>query len=78
MCGILGRVNFSGKIYESFSYGLDESGDINYDEVQALAEEHKPKVIISGFSAFSGIIKWDRFREINAKHIICFLKDTII
>ena len=58
------KVNFSGKIYESFSYGLDESGDINYDEVQALAEEHKPKVIISGFSAFSGIIKWDRFREI--------------
>ena len=58
------KVNFSGKIYESFSYGLDKSGDINYDEVQALAEEHKPKVIISGFSAFSGIIKWDRFREI--------------
>ncbi|MFC4892720.1 serine hydroxymethyltransferase [Pseudofrancisella aestuarii] len=58
------KVNFSGKHYESIQYGLDEKGDINYAQVAELAKEHKPKMIIAGFSAFSGIIDWAKFREI--------------
>ena len=59
------KVNFSGKIYESYSYGIDPStGDIDYDEVQSLAEEHQPKLIICGFSTFSGILDFKKFREI--------------
>ena len=59
------KVNFSGKIYESYSYGIDPStGDIDYDEVQSLAEEYQPKLIICGFSAFSGILDFKKFREI--------------
>ena len=59
------KVNFSGKIYESFSYGINpETGDIDYDEVKSLAEEHQPKLIICGFSAFSGILDFKKFREI--------------
>ena len=58
-------VNFSGKIYESYSYGINpETGDIDYDEVKSLAEEHQPKLIICGFSAFSGILDFKKFREI--------------
>ena len=58
------KVNFSGKIYNSIQYGLDENGDINYEQVTQLAKEHNPKMIIAGFSAFSGIINWQKFREI--------------
>lgn len=58
------KVNFSGKIYNSIQYGLDENGDIDYEQVAQLAKEHKPKMIIAGFSAFSGIINWQKFREI--------------
>ena len=59
------KVNFSGKIYESYSYGINpETGDIDYDEVKSLAEEHQPKLIICGFSAFSGILDFKKFREI--------------
>ena len=59
------KVNFSGKIYESYSYGINpETGDIDYDEVRSLAEEHQPKLIICGFSAFSGILDFKKFREI--------------
>mgnify|MGYP000355966335 FL=1 len=59
------KVNFSGKIYESYSYGINpETGDIDYDEVKSLAEEHKPKLIICGFSAFSGILDFKKFRDI--------------
>ena len=59
------KVNFSGKIYESYSYGIDpETGDIDYAQVEELAKEHKPKLIICGFSAFSGILDWARFKEI--------------
>jgi len=58
-------VNFSGKTYKAFQYGLDEnSGDIDYEEVKSLAKEHKPKLIIAGFSAFSGIVNWEKFRII--------------
>ena len=58
-------VNFSGKTYKAFQYGLDEnSGDIDYEEVKSLAKEYKPKLIIAGFSAFSGIVDWEKFRII--------------
>jgi glycine hydroxymethyltransferase len=67
------KVNFSGKIYESFSYGIDpDTGDIDYAQVEELAKEHKPKLIICGFSAFSGILDWARFKEI-AKSIDAYL-----
>ena len=58
-------VNYSGKTYQSFQYGLDEkTGDIDYEQVESLAKEHKPKMIIAGFSAFSGIVDWEKFRMI--------------
>ncbi|MFC0444526.1 serine hydroxymethyltransferase [Pseudidiomarina halophila] len=58
-------VNFSGKLYNAIQYGLDEStGEIDYAEVRELAHEHKPKMIVAGFSAYSGIIDWSKFREI--------------
>ena len=59
------KVNFSGRNYKSFQYGLHpETHDIDYDQVRELALKHKPKLIIAGFSAFSGIIDWSKFREI--------------
>lgn len=59
------KVNFSGKIYHAVQYGLDEStGEIDYEQVEALAREHKPKMIIAGFSAYSRIVDWQRFRDI--------------
>ncbi|AXA34041.1 serine hydroxymethyltransferase [Francisella adeliensis] len=58
------KVNFSGKIYNSIQYGLNSEGDIDYTQVAELAKEHKPKMIIAGFSAFSGVINWEKFREI--------------
>ncbi|MFM9269511.1 serine hydroxymethyltransferase [Halomonas elongata] len=58
------RPNFSGKHYNAVQYGIDESGRIDYDEVARLAREHRPKMIIAGFSAYSQIIDWARFREI--------------
>ena len=59
------HVSFSGKIYNAVQYGIDPvSGQIDYDEVQALANEHKPKMIIAGFSAYSQVIDWSKFRAI--------------
>lgn len=59
------HVNFSGKTYNAVQYGLHpETGEIDMDQVAALAAEHKPKMIIGGFSAYSGIVDWQRFREI--------------
>lgn len=58
------KVSFSGKIYHSVQYGLNEKGEIDYDEVVTLAREHKPKMIVAGFSAYSRIIDWQRFRDI--------------
>jgi len=58
-------VNFSGKLFNVVPYGLDqETGLIDYEQVQALATEHKPKMIIAGFSAYSQVADWARFREI--------------
>ncbi len=58
------KVNFSGKSYNSVQYGVDENGLINYDEVQRLADEHKPKMLIAGFSAYSQVIDWARMAAI--------------
>jgi len=62
------KPNFSGKLYNPIQYGLDpETGLIDYEQVEALAIEHKPAMIIAGFSAYSGIMDWARFREIAYK-----------
>jgi len=58
------KVNFSGKIYHAVQYGIDDQGRIDYDEVNRLAQEHKPKMVIAGFSAYSQVVDWQRFREI--------------
>ena len=59
------KPNFSGKIYNAVQYGLDpETGEIDYAQVESLAREHKPKMIIAGFSAYSRVVDWQRFRDI--------------
>jgi len=59
------KVNFSGKIYKAFQYGIKhDTGEIDYGQVQQLAREHRPKLIVAGFSAYSRIIDWARFRAI--------------
>ena len=58
-------VNFSGKFFNAIQYGVvAETGQLDYDQVQALADEHKPKMIIAGFSAHSRVLDWQRFRDI--------------
>lgn len=58
-------VSFSGRIYKAVQYGLNpETGEIDYDEAERLAKEHKPKMIIAGFSAYSRVVDWQRFRDI--------------
>lgn len=58
-------VSFSGRIYNAVQYGLNEAtGEIDYEQVEALAKEHKPKMIIAGFSAYSRVVDWQRFRDI--------------
>ncbi|MDH5472920.1 MAG: serine hydroxymethyltransferase [Gammaproteobacteria bacterium] len=59
------KVSFSGKMYNAVQYGLNaDTGEVDYDEVERLAKEHKPKMIIAGFSAYSRIMDWQRFRDI--------------
>jgi glycine hydroxymethyltransferase len=59
------KVNFSGKIYNAVQYGLNTAtGEIDYDQVEALAREHKPKMVVAGFSAYSRVVDWARFRKI--------------
>ena len=59
------KVNFSGRIFKAVQYGLDPStGQIDYAQVEQLAQEHKPKMVIAGFSAYSRVIDWERFRKI--------------
>ncbi|MDH5728953.1 MAG: serine hydroxymethyltransferase [Gammaproteobacteria bacterium] len=62
------KVNFSGKLFNAVQYGIDEStGEIDYDVVEAMALEHKPKMILAGFSAYSKVVDWARFRQIADK-----------
>jgi glycine hydroxymethyltransferase len=59
------KVNFSGKLFKAFQYGIrSDTGEIDYDQVESLAKEHRPKVIVAGFSAYSRVIDWARFRAI--------------
>ncbi len=58
------KVNFSGKLYKSFPYGVTDDGVIDYDQVAELAREHKPKLIMTGFSAYSLKMDWQRLRDI--------------
>ena len=59
------KVNFSGKLFHAFQYGVHpDTGLINYEQIEALALEHKPKMIVAGFSAYSRVIDWARLRTI--------------
>ena len=58
------KPNFSGKLYNAVQYGVDDNGLIDYDEVAAIARKHRPKMVVAGFSAYSRIIDWQRFRTI--------------
>ncbi len=70
------KPNFSGKIYRAIQYGLHpKTGEIDYEQVEALALEHKPKLIVAGFSAYSRIWDWQRFREIADKVGAYFVVD---
>lgn len=67
------KVNFSGQLYNATQYGLDENtGEIAYDEVERLAKKHRPKMIMAGFSAYSRVVDWERFRQI-ADQVEAFL-----
>ncbi|EKM94606.1 serine hydroxymethyltransferase, partial [Stutzerimonas degradans] len=61
------KVSSSGKLYNAVQYGIDEQGLIDYDEVERLAVEHKPKMIVAGFSAYSRVLDFARFRAIADK-----------
>lgn len=70
------KVNFSGKIFNAVQYGIDtETGLIDYDALEALAVEHKPKMLIGGFSAYSQIVDWARMRDIADKVGAYFVVD---
>ena len=70
------KVNFSGKLFKAVQYGLDPAtGEIDYDQVERLAQEHKPRLIIAGFSAYSRVIDWQRFRTIADSVGAYFLVD---
>ena len=59
------KPNFSGKLYNAVQYGLNpDTGEIDYDEVERLAKEHRPKMVVAGFSAYSRVVDWQRFRAI--------------
>ncbi|ALN59503.1 serine hydroxymethyltransferase [Lysobacter enzymogenes] len=61
------KVNASGKLFNAVQYGVNDQGLIDYDEVERLALEHKPKMIVGGFSAYSQVVDWARFRAIADK-----------
>jgi glycine hydroxymethyltransferase len=61
------KVNISGKLFQAVQYGVNEQGLVDYDEVERLALEHKPKMIVAGFSAYSQVMDWARFRAIADK-----------
>ncbi|MFC4764151.1 serine hydroxymethyltransferase [Dyella koreensis] len=61
------KVNVSGKLFNAVQYGVNENGLVDYDEVERLAVEHKPKMIVAGFSAYSQVMDWARFRAIADK-----------
>src|SRR3546814_18074375 len=58
------KVNFSGKLFNAVQYGVDGDGLIDYDEIERLANEHQPKMLVGGFSAYSRVIDWARMADI--------------
>ena len=72
------KVSFSGKTYNAIQYGLNpETGEIDYEEVERLAIEHKPRMIVAGFSAYSQIVDWQRFRDIADKVGAYLFRDSL-
>ena len=69
------RVNISGKLFNAVQYGVDDAGFIDYDEVERLAVEHRPKMVVAGFSAYSRVVDWARFRAIADKVGAIFFVD---
>ena len=70
------KVNFSGRLYNAVQYGLDpSSGEVDYEQVESLAREHRPTLIIAGFSAYSRVLDWERFRNIADEVGAYFLVD---
>ena len=69
------KVNFSGKLFNAVQYGIDENGLLDYDEIEKLAVEHKPKMLIGGFSAYSQVIDWERMSKIAKKVNAYFVVD---
>ena len=69
------KVNFSGKLFNAIQYGIDDNGLLDYEQIEKLATEHKPKLLIGGFSAYSQIIDWERMSEIAKKVGAYFLVD---
>jgi glycine hydroxymethyltransferase len=70
------KINFSGKIYQSYAYGVTaETQRIDYNEVEQLAKKHQPRLIIAGFSAYSRVVDWQRFRDIADQIGAYFLVD---
>ena len=70
------KVNFSGKLFNAVQYGLDPAtGEIDYDQAEKLAQEHKPRLVIAGFSAYSRVVDWARFRKIADSVGAYFLVD---
>ena len=59
------KVNFSGKLFQAHQYGVHpDTGLVNYEQIESLAREHRPKMIVAGFSAYSRVLDWARFRAI--------------
>ena len=69
------KVNASGKLFNAVQYGVDDNGMIDYDEVERLALEHKPKMLVGGFSAYSQVVDWARMRQIADKVGAIFFVD---
>jgi len=69
------KVNFSGKLFNAVQYGIDENGLLDYNEIEKLAQEHKPKMLIGGFSAYSQVIDWERMSQIAKKIGAYFVVD---
>ena len=69
------KVNISGKLFNAVQYGVDDAGFIDYDEVERLAVEHRPKMVVAGFSAYSRVVDWARFRAIADKVGAIFFVD---
>ena len=69
------KVNISGKLFNAVQYGVDDAGFIDYDEVERLAVEHRPKMVVAGFSAYSQVVDWARFRAIADKVGAIFFVD---